>query len=94
VEANWKDFQGKTGTGKAVNLTADTGWFWFFDAANVEVMIKVLDGTSLNGKHWVFYGALSSVEYTITVTDTQTGVQKTYKNPSGTLASVADTGAF
>jgi len=94
VEANWKDFAGKTGTGKAAVLTADTGWFWFFDAANVEVMIKVLDGTPLNGKHWVFYGALSSVEYTITVTDTQTGVQKIYKNPSGTLASVADTGAF
>jgi ELWxxDGT repeat protein len=94
VEANWKDFQGKTGTGKAVNLTSDTGWFWFFDAANVEVMLKVLDGTPLNGKHWVFYGALSSVEYTITVTDTQTGAQKTYKNPSGSLASVADTRAF
>ncbi len=75
-------------------MTNDTGWFWFFDPANVEVMLKVLDGTALNGKHWVFYGALSSVEYTITVTDTQTGVQKIYKNPSGTLASVADTEAF
>ncbi len=94
VEVAWKDFQGNQGKGKAVNLTADTGYFWFFDAANVEVVIKVLDGTSLNGKHWVFYGALSSVEYTITVTDTQTGVQKIYKNPSGTLASVADTEAF
>jgi hypothetical protein len=94
VEANWKDFQGKTGTGKAVNLTADTGWFWFFDAANLEVMIKVLDGTSLNGKHWVFYGALSNVEYTLTVTDTVTGKQNTYKNPSGQFGSVADTSAF
>jgi ELWxxDGT repeat protein len=94
VEVAWKDFQGNTGKGKAFNLTADTGWFWFFDAANVEVVLKVLDGTPLNGKHWVFYGALSSVEYTITVTDTQTGAQKIYKNPSGKLASVADTGAF
>ena len=94
VEVAWKDFQGNQGMGKAVNLTADTGWFWFFDAANVEVVLKVLDGTSLNGKHWVFYGALSSVDYTITVTDTQTGAQRIYKNPSGKLASVADTGAF
>ena len=94
VEVAWKDFQGNQGKGKAVNLTADTGYFWFFDQANVEVVLKVLDGTALNGKHWVFYGALSSVEYTITVTDTQTGAQKTYKNPSGRLASVADTGAF
>jgi ELWxxDGT repeat protein len=94
VEIAWKDFQGNTGKGKAVSLTGDTGYFWFFDAANVEVVLKVLDGTPLNGKHWVFYGALSSVEYTITVTDTQTGTKRTYENASGRLASVADTGAF
>jgi hypothetical protein len=95
VEARWKDFQGNTGTGKAVTLAGgDTGYFWFFDASNVEVMLKVLDGRPLNGKFWVFYGALSSVEYTLTVTDTVTGTLKTYTNPSGRLASVADTGAF
>jgi hypothetical protein len=42
----------------------------------------------------VFYGALSNVEYTLTITDTQTGTVRTYKNPSGRFASVADTGAF
>jgi hypothetical protein len=94
VEANWKDFAGKTGTGKAVALSADTGYFWFFDAANAEVVLKVLDGTPVNGKHWVFYGALSNVEYTLTVTDTQTGEIKVYSNPKGRFASVADTGAF
>jgi ELWxxDGT repeat protein len=95
VEARWKDFEGNTGTGKAVPLAGgDTGYFWFFDASNVEVLLKVLDGRPLNGKFWVFYGALSSVEYTLTVTDTVTGTVKTYTNPSGKLASVADTGAF
>lgn len=94
VEIAWKDFAGHTGAGKAVELTGDTGWFWFFDAANVEVVLKVLDGTPLNGHHWVFYGALSNVEYTVTVTDTHTGEIKTYRNPSGRLASVADIGAF
>jgi hypothetical protein len=94
VEIAWKDFQGHTGAGKVVELTGDTGYFWFFDAANVEVVLKVLDGTPVNGHHWVFYGALSSVDYTVTVTDTQTGEVNTYRNPSGRLASVADTGAF
>ncbi len=47
-----------------------------------------------SGKFWVFYGALSNVEYTLTVTDTQTGAVKTYKNLSGQFASVADTEAF
>ncbi|HET9766152.1 MAG TPA: ELWxxDGT repeat protein [Thermoanaerobaculia bacterium] len=94
VEATWKDFAGHTGVGTAVALTSDTGWFWFFGPTNVEVILKVLDGTPVNGKHWVFYGALSSVEYTLRVSDTQTGAVRTYTNPSGNLASVADTSAF
>ena len=82
------------GIGTAVPLTADTGYFWFFSAGNVELAIKVLDGRAFNNKFWVFYGALSDVAYTITVTDTATGAVKTYSNPSGRLASVADTSAF
>jgi len=94
LEAAWKDFQGHTGSGHAVSLTADTGYLWFFNADNVEVVVKVLDGRPVNGKFWLFYGALSNVEYTLTVTDTQTGAVRMYSNPSGRFASVADTGAF
>jgi ELWxxDGT repeat protein len=94
VQATWRDFQGHTGNGKVVPVTGNTGYFWFFDAANVEVMLKVLDGRAVNGKFWVLYGALSNVEYTLTVTDTQTGAVRKYVNPAGRLASVADTGAF
>ncbi|HEX7185436.1 MAG TPA: ELWxxDGT repeat protein [Thermoanaerobaculia bacterium] len=95
VEARWRDFQGGTGAGRAVPLSGgDTGYFWFFGADNVEVVVKVLDGRPSNGKFWVFYGALSNVEYTLTVTDTQTGQVRTYTNPRGRLASVADTRAF
>lgn len=75
-------------------LTGDTGYFWFFNPANVEVVLKVLDGRALNDRFWVFYGALSSVEYELTVTDTQTGAVREYRNPSGRLASSADTGEF
>jgi len=94
VEATWRDFQGNNGRGHAVSLTGDTGYFWFFDAANVEVILKVLDGRGLNGHHWVFYGALSTVEYTLTVTDVQTGASRRYVNPPGRLGSVGDTMAF
>jgi hypothetical protein len=95
VTAAWKDFSGKSGAGTAVALTGgDTGYFWFFAPTNVEVILKVLDGRALNGKFWVFYGALSNVSYTLTVTDTQTGVVQTYRNPLGQFGSVADTGAF
>ena len=39
-------------------------------------------------------GALSNVEYTLTVTDTVTGAQRQYHNPSGRFASVGDPVAF
>lgn len=94
VAVSWRDFQGNTGVGHAAELTPDTGYFWFFSETNVELVIKVLDGRAVNGHFWVFYGALSTVEYTITVTDTATGAVKTYSNPSGHLASAADTRAF
>lgn len=94
VEASWKDFNNQTGSGTAVSMTSDTGYFWFFDESNVEAVLKVLDGTAVNGRFWVFYGALSNVEYTLTVTDTLTGKVKTYRNPKGQFASVADTSAF
>lgn len=54
----------------------------------------MLDGSAVNGHRGVFYGALSGVEYTVTVTGTETGEIKTYRNPSGSLASVADVEAF
>ena len=94
LEVSWKDFQGGTGVGQAVALTSDTGYFWFFSSNNVELVVKVLDARVLNGRFWVFFGALSNVEYTMTVTDTVSGSMKTYFNPSGQFASVGDTEAF
>ena len=96
VQVAWKNqfASGATGVGTAVAVTPDSGYFWFFSASNVELIVKVLDGRQINGSFWFLYGALSNVEYTITVTDTVKGVQKTYHNPPGTLASVADTTAF
>jgi hypothetical protein len=94
VSITWKDFDGQGGVGQAVPLSGDTGYFWFFDPANVEVVVKVLDGRSFNGQFWVFYGALSNVEFTLTVTDSVTGAIKTYVNPLGEFASVGDTAAL
>ncbi len=83
-----------SGVARAASLTPDTGTFWFFDPANIELAVKVLDGRSLNRHFWVFYGALSNVDYTLTVTDTRTGAEKSYHNPNGAFASAGDTTAF
>lgn len=95
VEIAWRvASQGRSGVGTAIPIADDTGAFWFFQPTNLELMIKVLDASAINGRFWVFFGALSDVEYTVTVTDTATGAVRTYENPQGRLASVADTDAF
>ena len=95
LEITWRDFEGKTGSGRTTPFsTLDTGSFWFFNPENVEMTVKVLDGRGINGRFWVFYGSLTNVEFELTVTDTQTGVVRTYQNPLGTFASVGDTEAF
>ena len=94
AEVSWRTSDGVTGVGHALTMTSDTGSFWFFTSNNIELVVKVVDGRPFNNKFWVFYGALSNVEYTVTVTDSQSGAVKTYFNPQGQLASVADTAAF
>jgi hypothetical protein len=94
VTVDWRTTDGRSGRGQASPLTSDTGTFWFFNSANVELVVKVLDARGVNGHYWVFYGALSDVDYTITVTDTETEEVRTYHNPQGQMASVGDTAAF
>src|SRR6185312_13782443 len=94
VTLSWKDGGGHTGSGTAVPLSADTGYFWFSSATNVEVIIKILDARAFNNRFWVFYGALSNLEYTLTITDMVTGAVKTYHNPQGKFGSVGDTSAI
>ena len=45
--------------------------------------------------HWFFAAGLTNVEVTMTVTDTYSGISKTYTNPAGTpFAPIQDTGTF
>lgn len=95
VEVSWRTNQGTQGEGNPVELTSDTGYFWFFNAANVEVVVKVLNGCGVNGKYWVFAAGLTNVEVVMRVTDTATGAVKTYTNPLGrAFLPIQDTGAF
>ena len=94
LETKWKNFFGQEGVGHAVPETDDTGSFFWFDPQNIEMGIKVLDGREENDHFWVFYGALTNVEFSLAVKDTETGRCKEYFNPLGTFASVGDTEAF
>jgi predicted outer membrane repeat protein len=95
IGVTWKTKAGQTGSGQAVQLTTDTGYFWFFNRENVELTIKVLNGCPVNNRYWVFVSGLTNVEVNLTVTDTVTGQTKTYTSPEGkTFETRLDTGAF
>lgn len=95
VEATWQLQNGSKGPGQPVLLTSDTGYFWFFNASNVEFVIKVLDACGINNRFWVFAGGLTNVRVDIRVTDTATGGFKNYSNPQGKpFQPVQDTNAF
>lgn len=94
VEAQWTA-NGTSGPGHGVSLTSDTGYFWFFDGSNVEVVVKVLNACSYNQRYWFFAGGLTNVRVHLTVMDTQTGAVRTYDNPQRTpFRPVQDSSAF
>ena len=84
----WTTAQGQSGSGQAVALTGDTGYFWFFSSNNVEMVVKVVAGCPLNDRSWVFAGGLTNANVVMTVTDTQTGAVKTYVNPRDRLRPI------
>jgi len=94
VTVEWRDFQGGSGAGRTRPVTDDTGAFWFFDASNLELMVKVIDGRPVNGHFWVFYGSLSNVGFDLSVTDTATGAHRVFSNPTNRFASAGITTAF
>ncbi len=86
--------RGAEGNATVVPSTDETGTFWFFSPDNVELIVKALDGRYINQHFWLFYGALTDIEYTINLTDTVTGAVKSYHNPPGEICGLADTTAF
>lgn len=95
VTTRWRTPQGTSGSGQAVALTDDSGTFWFFNEANVEVVVKVLDACVVNDRFWVFAAGLTNVEVELSVFDTETGSERVYRNPLETpFQPIQDTDAF
>jgi hypothetical protein len=96
VEESWQTGDGRQGFGQPVQLTSETGYFWFFSETNVESVVKVLNACAPPfNRHWVFASGLTDVKVTLRVADSTTGEVTTYTNPLGHLFQpVADTSAF
>jgi hypothetical protein len=84
VEVTWTTALGEAGAGVPVALTAESGYFWFFDDDNVELLVKVLDACDEPWNHyWVFMAGLTNVAVTVRVTDTVAGFEHTWTTPAG-----------
>jgi hypothetical protein len=92
--ATWTAPDGSTGTATPIGVAGNTEGFWFFSPDNIELTVKVLDGRAINGHFWVFYGSMTDVGFTLTITDNETHATKVYTSAAGTNASGADTSAF
>jgi streptogramin lyase len=96
VTADFETQDGRNGAAHAVTLTANTGYFWFFDPTNVEVVTKVLPycADPFNSI-WIFAAGLTNVKVTLTYTDINTGTVVTKKNDLNVpFAPIQDTSAF
>lgn len=95
LRGTWTDFQGRQGVFHAVPSTDGSGFFWFFDENSIEVIVKLIDGCSLNDHRWVFLAATTNVAYRLEVTDLRTGAVQRYSNPLATrAAATTDITAF
>ncbi|MCP4693856.1 MAG: hypothetical protein GY859_37825 [Desulfobacterales bacterium] len=96
VEVAWETSQQDKGVGLVHNGGTDNqGAFWFLDPTNTDLLVKILDGCDINDHFWVFASGGVDVGYSLTVTDTETGVSKEYANPVGQPSpAITDTSAF
>ena len=98
VTVSWRIADGSTGAGHAVPVPSapDSGLFYFFGPANLEMLTKVLNACVDPFNHyWVFYSATTNVEFAVVVTDTQNGKTRAYFNPLNRAAPpVQDVSAF
>jgi len=89
---------GNTGGGRAIALGDLAGYFSIpsltLSTDSPEVIVKLVDGRAINGAWWVFHGALTDLEYTLTVTEEATGRVKSYFKEAGSACGGFDTSAF
>jgi hypothetical protein len=95
VQATYAASTGQAGQANTVTASDDTGLLWFYDATNIEAVVKMIDGCSLGGHYWFFAGGLTNSRVVLTVTDTKTNLAKRYVNPQNqAFEPIQDTSAF
>ncbi|MGZ5472341.1 MAG: fibronectin type III domain-containing protein [Thermoanaerobaculia bacterium] len=72
----------------------DTALFGFNSAQAVEVLVRIQDTRPFAPRFDIYYGGMTDVGYTVTVTDTQTGTTRQYTNTAGHVGGGVDRTSF
>ena len=95
VQVEWRDYEGQAGTAQEAFVSDTSALLWFFEPDNWELVVKVIDGCTLNNRFWVFSAAATDVEYTLQVTDLWSGETWSHHHPPGQPApAVTETEAL
>jgi len=93
----------RTGTNGQGQLISQTDIYGIFsipaitgNASNPEVIVKMVDASGIGANYWVFYSALTDLNYTLTVKETATGRTKTFHDAKvgTTVCGAFDTSGF
>jgi PKD repeat protein len=85
----WSQYSSQSGIATALPQDDQFGFFYFSDAGNPEVFVKVLDwGTS--SPFLLFAAGLTDYEYTVTYRNMKTGQKVIFTKPSGGYGGYVD----
>jgi hypothetical protein len=86
----------ESGSAHAVQLTPESGYFWFFDPSNIEIVVKTLDACSIGQGNWFFAAGMTTANVLVEVFDTLDNTWTEYHNGDiGPLfPPIQDTSAF
>lgn len=86
---------GRSSKRVALSEAPSTGLFASSPEEEPQILLHVLDRCAVNGHYWLDLAAVTDLEFTVKVRDTQTGRTRVYFNPAGTTpAPMRDAEAF
>jgi hypothetical protein len=73
----------------------DTAIYGFGSPQAIEAVVRIQDARPFGLNRFdIYFGGMTDVEYTVTVTDTTTGVVRKYRNPPGAVGGGVDRASF
>jgi hypothetical protein len=81
VSASYATRSGQAGEAIVFPLGAESAALWFFEEANLELFVKVIDACAEFDRFWVFSAGLTNLFVRLRVEDTVSGEVELYENP-------------